>query len=114
MESMSANYNKIEGNQAVRVGNWYEEQELKAVTGQTRSAQWVAPSNANQQGDFEPMHTKLKGHPDMMDSTMRVFFHSDVRPRPAAPRASPRPLCQRAHDAAPARRPPRRLARAVY
>ncbi|KAJ1624465.1 hypothetical protein T492DRAFT_1046912 [Pavlovales sp. CCMP2436] len=71
-------YNKVDGQQAVLVGNWAEERALKESTGQMRSTQWVEPSSAMLQGVAEPSHTKMKGHPDMEDTTMRVFFHSDA------------------------------------
>lgn len=72
-------YNKVDGQQSVLVGNWYEERKLQEMTGHMRNSQWVAPSSISQQSDFEPMHTKMKGHPDLEDTTMRVFFHSNVR-----------------------------------
>ena len=70
-------YNKVTGQQSTLVGNWYEERALKDTTGQMRSTQWVSPSDPSLQGAAEPMHTKAKGHPDLEDTTMRVFFHSD-------------------------------------
>mmetsp|Transcript_38994 Transcript_38994/g.90313 ORF Transcript_38994/g.90313 Transcript_38994/m.90313 type:complete len:268 (+) Transcript_38994:101-904(+) len=79
-------YNKVDGQQAVLVGNWAEERALKESTGQMRSTQWVEPSSAMLQGVAEPSHTKMKGHPDMEDTTMRVFFHSDyIEPRDFKP-----------------------------
>lgn len=70
-------YNKVTGQQSTLVGNWFEERALKDTTGQMRSTQWVSPSDPSLQGVVEPMHTKSKGHPDLEDTTMRVFFHSD-------------------------------------
>ncbi|KAG8469762.1 hypothetical protein KFE25_006217 [Diacronema lutheri] len=79
-------YNKVDVHESTLVGNWHEERALKQMTGQMRSTQWVAPSSEAHQGDAEPMRTKMKGHPDLQDTTMRVFFHSDyVEPKDFKP-----------------------------
>jgi len=85
-DRFNANYNKIPGVQGVLVGNWYEERALKTVTGETRSKQWVSPVSEATEDVPEPMHTRWKGHPDLEDTTSRVFLHTDfVEPKDFTP-----------------------------